>query len=237
MEQDIRFCELDGQRIAFATIGEGRCSSSADAGSRTSRRSGTILGPADSSSISRDAPRRALRPVGAGLSDALLGPTDDRARDADARGGAHGLGASPRSSSRARAPDSRPPRTQAAPGPHRSARLLRRLRSRTTSRRRRAARSWTSCARTGSSGGADARGSVRAARQRARSKHRAGTSGGRPMRRWPRPSSIDLPPMPGRSSRPDDAPRSRAAPARRPHRSDRPGTRARRCCRTCDSSR
>ena len=40
MEQEIRFCEVDGRRIAYATSATGRCSSSAAAGSRTSRTSG-----------------------------------------------------------------------------------------------------------------------------------------------------------------------------------------------------
>ena len=52
MEQDIRFCELDGRRIAYATVGEGPLSSAAG-GSPTWRRSGTTGLPGRSSRISR----------------------------------------------------------------------------------------------------------------------------------------------------------------------------------------
>ena len=88
MEQDIRFCELDGRRIAYATVGEGPL---------------LVFGAKWVSHLEEewDDPRarsfyeelaqshRVVRydRLGAGLSDRdAPRPSDDRARDACARG-------------------------------------------------------------------------------------------------------------------------------------------------------
>ena len=64
MDQDIWFCELDGRRIAYATVGQGRRSSSARSGSPTSRRSGTIRAGEELLRGARpEPPRRPLRPA------------------------------------------------------------------------------------------------------------------------------------------------------------------------------
>ena len=149
MEQDIRFCELDGRRIAYATVGEGPLLAvRARGGSRTSRRSGTTRGRGASSRSSRSS-HRVVRydRLGAGLSDRdLSGAADDRVRDARARGGARRAAARRRRrSSRARAPAwrrraSRAPRPSACARSSSSAATSRGA----TCRRRRAARSSSS---------------------------------------------------------------------------------------------
>ena len=151
MEQDIRFCELDGSRIAYATLGEGplllfggRWVTHLEEEWDDPRARRFFEHLADTH------PRRALRPDRRGpLGTSAARPRDDGARRADARGGARAVGGEPAivfACSCAGLATAE----YASRKPERAAIVFfGGYASRTTFRRRRAARSWTSSARTG----------------------------------------------------------------------------------------
>ena len=204
---------LDGQRIAFATIAEGRLLLFGGRwvthleGGRPAR-SCVLRGSR------APAPRRALRRIGAGLSDRPCSGFHRRLGAPDAGCGARpsgGAGDDLRVLVR-RACDGRV--CEHVPGRVQRAVFFGGYVSRTTSPRRRAARSWTSCARTGSSRPRCSRVCSCLAAAERKSKHRAGTSGIRPMPTWLRPSSsstgVGCATLPADRDRPG----ARAAPAR-----------------------
>ncbi len=196
MEQDIRFCELGGQRIAYATVGEGplllfggRWVTHLEEEWANSARA-RVLRRACAST-----PRRSLRPDRSGA----LGSRPCRAADARVRARDPGCGAC---RLRRRAGDdlrlllrgSRDRRRMQARS--RSA-YARSSSSAATSRaptspKRRAARSSTSCARTGRSPPRCWRGSSSLTAAETRSRPRAAISAARPTRRSPPRFSISI---------------------------------------------